>query len=101
MVKSTLFQCYIAPEDESSDPAVYKSQSTSSNTILTNATDVHNEAENSDEPLLIIPPAFSSLHITLRDAGLLRFVKYVSASAPSSRWDVCAEFTYLADPANS
>ena len=27
-----------------------------------------------------------------RDEGIFRFVRYVSASAPSSRWDVSAEY---------
>ena len=30
--------------------------------------------------------------LALRDEGVLRFVKYVSASAPGSVWDVCAEY---------
>ena len=34
----------------------------------------------------------NSLNLVLRDEGLMRFVKYVSAAAPSSRWDVAAEY---------
>ena len=31
----------------------------------------------------------------LRDEGIFRFVRYVSASAPSSRWDVSAEYAII------
>jgi prolyl 3-hydroxylase /prolyl 3,4-dihydroxylase len=34
----------------------------------------------------------NTLHLVLRDASLLRFVKFVSHDAPSSRYDVAAEF---------
>jgi hypothetical protein len=39
-----------------------------------------------------VPAASNSLHILLRDKGLMRFVKYVSAEAPGSRWDVAMEY---------
>ena len=37
-------------------------------------------------------PHFNCLLLVLRDEGVLRFVKYVSAAAPGSRWDICSEF---------
>ncbi|TIB38636.1 hypothetical protein E3P86_01525 [Wallemia ichthyophaga] len=45
-----------------------------------------------DAPLLSLPPHFNRLHIVLRDAGLLHFVKYVSTRAMNSRWDVTGEW---------
>jgi len=39
-----------------------------------------------------VPAAANSLNLLLRDAGLMRFVKYVSAAAPGSRWDVAMEY---------
>jgi len=37
-----------------------------------------------------VPPCI--FHLVLRDGGMLLFVRYVSAAAPGSRWDVCSEF---------
>ena len=34
----------------------------------------------------------TSPHPPHRDEGIFRFVRYVSAAAPGSRWDVSAEF---------
>ncbi|KIY53876.1 hypothetical protein FISHEDRAFT_63225 [Fistulina hepatica ATCC 64428] len=42
--------------------------------------------------LLSVQPSFNRLLLVLRDEGVMRFVKYVSAAAPGSRWDVCGEF---------
>lgn len=42
--------------------------------------------------------AFNTLHLILRDPALLSFVKFVSHDAPSSRFDIAAEFlTDLSD----
>jgi hypothetical protein len=30
--------------------------------------------------------------MVLRDERVMRFVKYVSAAAPGSRWDICGEY---------
>lgn len=50
------------------------------------------EDDDDDETLLTWQPHFNCLLLVLRDEGVLRFVKYVSAAAPGSRWDVCCEF---------
>lgn len=47
--------------------------------------------------LLSISPSFNTLNLVLRDEGLMRFIKYVSASAPGSRWDIAAEFSLSDD----
>ena len=48
-------------------------------------------ARDDDGGVINVPAASNSLSLLLRDDGLMRFVKYVSAAAPGSRWDVCME----------
>lgn len=48
--------------------------------------------EDDDAPLLALEPEWNRLHLVLRDPGVLAFVKYVSARAPASRWDVSGEW---------
>lgn len=50
------------------------------------------EDEEDDGPLLALRPGWNSLHLVLRDPGVLKFVKYLSATAPGSRWDVGGEW---------
>ncbi|ORY77590.1 Oxoglutarate and iron-dependent oxygenase degradation C-term-domain-containing protein [Leucosporidium creatinivorum] len=50
------------------------------------------EEEEDDGPLLALRPGWNELSLTLRDAGVLKFVKYLSAKAPGSRWDVGGEW---------
>ncbi|GAA6019182.1 hypothetical protein JCM11491_001407 [Sporobolomyces phaffii] len=50
------------------------------------------EDEEDDSTLLSLEPTFNRLHLVLRDPGVLGFVKYVSARAPGSRWDVSGEW---------
>lgn len=55
--------------------------------------DSDSEAEDEDEgPLLTQPVAFNKLLLVLRDPGVMRFVKYLSAGAKGSRWDVGGEW---------
>ena len=50
-------------------------------------------AEGDDEPeLLSLSPGPNVLSLVMRDAEVMRFVKYVSAAAPGSRWDVTLEY---------
>ncbi|KAJ4479109.1 nuclear protein [Lentinula aciculospora] len=48
--------------------------------------------DDEDSTLLTIQPGFNRLLLVLRDERVMRFVKYVSAAAEGSRWDVCAEY---------
>ena len=41
--------------------------------------------------MLNLSAAPNSLNLVLRDEGLMKFVKYVSYQAPSSRWDIVME----------
>ena len=92
----------MAPHDEEEDPAVYRSGSSktsqakerpeSSGASASNNVDDDADDEDEDGTLLTWQPHFNCLLLVLRDEGVLRFVKYVSAAAPGSRWDICSEF---------
>lgn len=60
---------------KSSDAAVYKKAD-----------------DDGDSGVLNVPAAANCLSLLLRDEGLMRFVKYVSAAAPGSRWDLAMEY---------
>jgi Rps23 Pro-64 3,4-dihydroxylase Tpa1-like proline 4-hydroxylase len=64
------------------DPAVYRGAA----------------GEDEDDGVLFsMPASWNELSIVLRDKGLLRFVKYVSASAKGDRWDIVASFGVVDD----
>lgn len=42
--------------------------------------------------MLNVSPAANTLNLVLRDEGLMKFVKYLSAAAPSSRFDIAAVY---------
>jgi len=50
------------------------------------------EGSEAGGTLLSVQGRCNCLSVVLRDEGVMRFVKFVSAAAPSSRWDVAAEF---------
>ena len=93
----------MAPHDEEDDPAVYRSGSSSKKKNGTNGhvvqdEEMHDEEDedededDEDGTLLTVQPGFNRLLLVLRDEGVMRFVKYVSAAAEGSRWDICGEF---------
>ncbi|KAJ2716734.1 putative component of NuA3 histone acetyltransferase complex [Coemansia spiralis] len=47
---------------------------------------------DNDAVLLTNPAAWNTLSLAMREPGVVHFVKYVSAAAPGSRWDVSYEF---------
>ncbi|CAO3618109.1 unnamed protein product [Cunninghamella blakesleeana] len=67
------YECYMAPHEEEEDPATYK-------------------AADEDGALLTMSAGENELALVLRDEGVMRFIKYVSARAPGSRWDVAFEY---------
>ncbi|KAF6002615.1 2-oxoglutarate and iron-dependent oxygenase domain containing 1 [Cyanidiococcus yangmingshanensis] len=71
------YECYMDTGDGDDDPSVYR--------------DVDDTSTHSNH-LLNLPPISNTLNLVLRDHGVLRFVKYISASAPSSRVDLSYEF---------
>jgi hypothetical protein len=99
----------MAPHDQEDDPAVYRSGSHKKSTqnghvhpdngngstgsSRNGDIDVEDSDEEDDDgTLLAVQPGFNRLLLVLRDEGVMRFVKYVSAAAEGSRWDVCGEF---------
>lgn len=54
--------------------------------------DMETADDEEDSTLLTVQPGFNRLLLVLRDERVMRFVKYVSAAAEGSRWDVCAEY---------
>lgn len=54
--------------------------------------DAEEEDVEEDSTLLTVQPGFNRLLLVLRDERVMRFVKYVSAAAEGSRWDVCGEY---------
>ncbi|KAH0608209.1 uncharacterized protein H6S33_002261 [Morchella sextelata] len=64
-----------------SDPAIYKTA----------------KADDDDSVLFTMPAAWNRFSIVLRDAGVLKFVKYVSQSAKGDRWDVVGEWGVAED----
>jgi len=107
----------MAPHDEEDDPAVYRSGSRKKRAKSTNGHQAspngkqngnsrsHGSSEDEDlddgeddgdddddGTLLTVQPGYNRLLLVLRDEGVMRFVKYVSAAAEGSRWDVCGEY---------
>lgn len=54
------------------------------------------QAQDDESGVLNVSPAANTLNLVLRDEGLMRFVKYLSAAAPSSRFDIA--LTYQPEP---
>ncbi|KAL8714421.1 MAG: hypothetical protein Q9220_001754 [cf. Caloplaca sp. 1 TL-2023] len=48
--------------------------------------------DDDDGILFSMPPDWNTLGIVLRDAGVMRFVKYVSKQARGDRWDILGEY---------
>lgn len=65
-----------APKKQKSDPAVYKTS----------------DFEEGEGLLFSMPAGWNRLGVVMRDAGTMRFIKYVSDSAKGDRWDIVGEF---------
>ena len=77
------YQSYIvADEDESNGDVIG----------LQGSEEIVKMREEDGGELLHVAAAHNTLALVLQDAGVLRFTKYVSALAPSSRWDVSVQF---------
>ncbi|KAL4426531.1 hypothetical protein ABPG77_008389 [Micractinium sp. CCAP 211/92] len=60
------------------------------------AAEVYKAAQDDESGVLNVSPAANTLNLVLRDEGLMRFVKYLSVAAPSSRLDIA--MTYQPEP---
>jgi Rps23 Pro-64 3,4-dihydroxylase Tpa1-like proline 4-hydroxylase len=74
------YECYIDAGDGDDDPSIYRD------------TDEIEDDSNPSNHLLNLPPASNTLNLVLRDHNVLRFVKYISDAAPSSRLDLAYEY---------
>jgi prolyl 3-hydroxylase /prolyl 3,4-dihydroxylase len=84
------FEAYLlADEDEDGDKGGKAGGSSASASAAAAAV---YRAADADAGVINAPASPNCLNLTLRDDGLMRFVKYVSAGAPGSRWDVAVEF---------
>ena len=87
------FECYIEADDGNSDEGEdsYKDAGGGDDGAAGSAAaDEYNEDD--DTELLSISASNNTLSLVFRDPGTMRFVKYVSYSAPSSRYDICMEY---------
>jgi len=60
--------------------------------VLTHTRACRGDATDEDA-LISCSASANTLNIILRDKSLMKFVKFLSHDAPSSRWDVAVEFT--------
>jgi Rps23 Pro-64 3,4-dihydroxylase Tpa1-like proline 4-hydroxylase len=67
------YECYMAAHEGDDDPATYRSF-------------------DDDGALLTMAAGSNELSLVLKDEGVMRFVKYISARAPGARWDVSFEY---------
>ncbi|CAE8659943.1 unnamed protein product, partial [Polarella glacialis] len=75
------FESYLAADDEEE---------------TAEAQEVYRGQEN-DGPLVNLPAVPNALCLVMRDSKTLRFVKYLSRDAPSSRADISASY-FVDDP---
>lgn len=54
---------------------------------------VARRVEEDDNTMISCSASFNTLNLILRDSCLMKFVKFVSHAAPSSRYDLAAAFT--------
>ena len=70
------FECYIAADDDDDED-----------------NQPHDEyVADDDTELLSVSASNNTLSLVYRDPGTMRFVKYISSNAPSSRWDISFEY---------
>jgi prolyl 3-hydroxylase /prolyl 3,4-dihydroxylase len=90
------FECYIEA-DESGQDEQYKG-STARAASAKQGEDEENDDEDEDgTELLSVSAANNTLSLVYRDPGTMRFVKYLSIQAPSSRWDIALEYRVAED----
>ncbi len=97
----------MAPHNEEDDPAVYRSGKHNKSSTAHKSTpppdkdaemetdddiEIGDEGDEEESTLLTVQPGYNRLLLVLRDERVMRFVKYISAAAEGSRWDVCGEY---------
>ena len=69
------YEAYLLAEEDEDGPA-----------------EVYRDPTEDESGVLNVSPAFNCLSLVLRDEGLMHFVKYLTAQAPGSRWDVAGVY---------
>jgi prolyl 3-hydroxylase /prolyl 3,4-dihydroxylase len=92
------FECYIAADDDDDDDVVdgedeNVDNATKKGSSAAVAADEYN-ADDDDTELLNVSASNNTLSLVYRDPGTMRFIKYVSARAPSSRYDIAMEYEF-------
>lgn len=81
------FECFIAAEEDAEHAE---------------AAEVYRgDLEQEESTLLSVSAGNNALSLVLRDRGIMKFVKYVSANAPGSRWDITTEYELPPDEDDS
>ena len=89
------FECYIEADLDDENEEEQVGGETENNGAppvrsSSGAADEYNEEDDSE--LLSVSASNNTLSLVYRDPGTMRFVKYVSSNAPSSRYDICMEY---------
>ena len=59
--------------------------------------EVYSEAAEDDDETVTLPATRNCLNLVLCNEGVMRFTKYISATAPGSRWDIMNEYEITPD----
>ena len=54
--------------------------------------EVYNEAGDENDETVTLPATWNCLSLVLCTESVMKFTKYVSATAPGSRWDIMNEY---------
>lgn len=92
------FECFIEADDdaETAEAAEVYRQENDDAEENDNVNKSGYDNKKEETTLLSVSAGNNSLSLVLRDEGIMKFVKYVSANAPGSRWDVATEYKILA-----
>lgn len=72
------FECYLAADISNEDE--------------TDAAEVYRAETTDEDEVLSVSAGSNVLSLVMRDEGVMRFIKYVGAGAPGSRWDIAVEY---------
>jgi hypothetical protein len=90
------FECYIEADDDDEEDEKEENddnEAKGNNHKKAGPADEYNPDD--DTELLNVSASNNTLSLVYRDPGTMRFIKYVSATAPSSRYDIAMEYDFL------
>ena len=98
------FECYIEAEEDPENAEAAEVYRGSYNSVNGNTKSEkpekkskkggaeEEEEEDNTTSLLSVSACNNTLNLVMRDEGVMKFIKYVSANAPGSRWDIAVEY---------